>query len=354
MLCTVSHRQALGRAGAMDHLLMLLFLATGRHPGSAQQSWTDVPAVRRGIDVIWHDPGAVQNLDFRYGVGGRELEPQPPFTFLREDRSGTTAKVFVRDAKGREWQVRFGPKAGPDTFSSRIAWAVGYYVEPNYYFGEGVIEGAHDLHRTRRYIRPNGQFTEARFQLRSKQPEFLTGIGWSWDRNPFVGAHQLEGLKIMMMLVSGYDNKDLHQAKTLGSNTGIYRAGDEYEFFVDDWGRSLGRWGGLLHRSTANAEDFFRQTPKFITGVNGGEVQFAFKGHNTEVMRRGVKVSDVRWLMQYLGRVTDRQIHTGLLNCGATPEEANLFATALRARIRELELAAQGRPLERRAAVAAR
>ena len=337
----------------MDHLLMLLFMVTGRHPGSSQRSWSDVQAVKHGQVMLWHDPGTVDKLDFRFGVGGRELEPRPPFAFLREDRSGTTAKVFVRDARGREWQVRFGPKAGPDTFSSRLAWTVGYYVEPNYYLREGVIDGVRDLHRARHYIQPNGQFTNARFQLRSKHPEFLTDVGWSWDQNPFVGTHQLEGLKIMMMLVSGYDDKDLHQAKTLGSNTGIYRAGDEYEFFVDDWGRSFGRWGGLLHRSTWNAKDYFRQTPKFVTGVNNGEVEFAFKGHNTEVMKRGVKVSDVQWLMRYLGRVTDAQIHTGLISCGAPPEEANLFETALRARIRELDLVARGRSLEQRASATA-
>lgn len=336
----------------MDHLMMFLFLALGRHPSSPAKSWVDVPAVRQGPDVLWRDPGAVEQLDFRYGVGGRQLEPRPPFTFLKEDRSGTTAKVFVRDARGREWQVRFGVKAGPDTFATRLAWAVGYYVEPNYYFAEGVISGAHDLHRTRHFIGPDGQFRNARFQLRSKEPQFLSNVAWSWDRNPFVGTHELEGLKIMMMLVSDWDNKDERQAKLLGSNTAIYRNGDEYEFFVDDWGRSLGKTGWRFGRNTWNARDFFHQTPRFVTGVKDGEVQFSYKGHTSGVMRRGVTVADVRWLMRYLGRVTDSQIRAGLMSSGATPEEADLFEGALRTRIRELQAVADGRALQQRAAVA--
>jgi hypothetical protein len=71
-------------------------------------------------------------------------------------------------------------------------------------------------------------------------------------------------------------------------------------------------------------------------------------------MTRGVTAADVRWLMQYLGRVTDDQIRTGLANCGAAPDQAALFQGALRTRIRELQLAAEGRPLEPRTASASR
>lgn len=339
----------------MDHILLLWFLITGRHPSEPQQSWANVAAIRKGVDLIWRDPGQVERLDFRYGIGGRELEPRPPFMFIKEDVSGSSAaKVFVRDASGRQWQVHFGAKAAPDVFASRLAWSAGYIVEPNYYVAEGVINGTHDLHRARRYIGPGGQFANARFQLRSKHPEFLGDVSWSWDNNPFVGTHQLEGLKIMMMLVSAWDDKDLHQAKTLGANTAIYRAGDEYDFFVDDWGRTLGRWGWRFHRDAWDAKAFFDQTPKFVNGVKNGQVQFGYKGHITGVMTHGVTVADVRWLMQYLGRVTDQQIHTGLVNSGAAPHEAALFQGALRTRIRELQLVAEGRPLEFRTASASR
>ena len=297
--------------------------------------------MRQAKLVVWRDPGRVERLDFRSGPGGVALEPRAPFRFLREDTSGTTPKVFVRDANGREWQVRFGPKAGADVFSSRLAWAVGYYAEPSYYFGRGVILGAHDLRRARHFLNESGQFNNARFELRSKHPEFVKGVGWAWNENPFVGTHELGGLKTMVMLVSDWDDKDQRQASKLGSNTGIYRVGDRYEFFMDDWGRSMGLWGGRLRRSTWNAADYVRQTPKFILGVKDGVVEFGYHGQNSRVMNHGVSVSDVRWLMRYLGRVTDSQLRAGLKNCGATPQETDLFAGALRTRIRELETVAK-------------
>ncbi len=323
---------------AMDTLIMLLFLASGRHPGTPSRPYNEA---LHGRCVVWHDPGRVERADFRYGPGGAALEPRMPFHFVREDTSGTTPKVFVRDGRGRMWQVRFGPKAGADVFSSRLAWAVGYYVEPTYYFAQGTILGAHDLRRARHYIDDEGHFENARFELRSNDPKFLTNVGWAWNANPFVGTHELGGLKTMVMLVSDWDDKDQRQAKKLGSNTGIYRVGGHYEFFMDDWGRSMGKWGGPFSRSTWDAGDFFRQTPKFIKGVTDGQVEFGYKGHNTKVMSRGVTVADVRWLMQYLGRITDAQLRTGLLNCGATPGEQELFVTALRSRIRQLQMVAQ-------------
>lgn len=327
----------------MDTLVMLMFMLTGKHPGEPTRSYSDVPAIRHGRDVLWHDPGNVERLDFRNGVGGRDLIPKPPFAFVKEDLSGTTAKVQVRDARGRNWAVRFGAKAGPDVFVSRLAWALGYYVEPTYYVGSGLIRNAHDLRRARHFIGEDGRFDGGRFQLRSQHPEFLKDVTWAWDQNPFLSTHQLQGLKILIMLVSCWDDKDLHQASKLGSNVGIFRDGDRYLFFVDDWGRSMGHSGGRLHRSTWNAVDYLRQTPEFVTGVKDGEIEFKYKGQNTQVIRRGISISDVRWLLTYLDRVTDSQIREGLLTSGASPEQSDLFGGALRTRIRELQTVA-GKP----------
>ena len=45
--------------------------------------------------------------------------------------------------------------------------------------------------------------------------------GWAWHDNPFVGTHELNGLKILMMLVSNWDNKDVRDVAR-GSNTAIF------------------------------------------------------------------------------------------------------------------------------------
>jgi hypothetical protein len=262
---------------------------------------------------------------------------------VKEDLSGTTAKIGVRDARGRNWAVRFGAKSGPDVFVSRLAWALGYYTEPTYYVASGKIRGVHDLRRARHDIAADGRFEDARFQLRSQHPEFLNDVSWAWNQNPFLGTHQLQGLKILVMLVSCWDDKDLRQASKLGSNVGIFRDGDRYLFFVDDWGRSMGHTGGRLHRSTWNATDYLRQTPTFVSGVKDGEIEFKYKGQNTGVIKNGISISDVRWLLTYLNRVTDAQIRAGLRASGAAPDQCDLFGHALRSRIKELQSIA-GKP----------
>jgi hypothetical protein len=48
----------------------------------------------------------------------------------------------------------------------------------------------------------------------------------------------------------------------------------------------------------------------------------------------------VRWLMQYLGRITDAQLTAALKAAGANNADAACFTRALRARIEELRKAA--------------
>ena len=49
---------------------------------------------------------------------------------------------------------------------------------------------------------------------------------WAWNENPFVESHELNGLKILLMLLSNWDNKDVRDIAR-GSNTAIfeYRVG---------------------------------------------------------------------------------------------------------------------------------
>src|SRR5262245_30773171 len=232
---------------------MILLLLTGHHPREKSRDYTEIPAIVQGQTLLWHDPGAVELADFKYGAGGKKLAPQPPFTFVKEDTSGTSPKVLVRDGGGREWMVKFGREASPDVFASRLAWALGYYTEFNYYVADGVIGGTYEVRRARHFIDSQGRFHGGRFQLRSNDPEYMKVVSWSWDRNPFVGTPPLQGLRILMMLLSSWDDKDLRNASKLGTNTSIFRDGDRYLFFVDDWGRSMGRWGVRLRRSNWNA-----------------------------------------------------------------------------------------------------
>jgi hypothetical protein len=202
---------------------------------------------------------------------------------------------------------------------------------------DGIILGAHDLKRAKHSIDQNGHFHGGRFQLRSKHPEFLADVGWSWSDNPFVGTHALNGLKILMMLTSNWDDKDIRDAVTRGSNTAIYRKGSRYMFFVDDWGGAMGAWGNVATRSKWNAGDYGEQTRDFVRGIKDGEIQWGYHGAHTADLTGGIRVDDVRWLLRYLGRVTDHQLAVGLRSSGATDREVAMYVPAIRLRIQQLQ-----------------
>ena len=79
-----------------------------------------------------------------------------------------------------------------------------------------------DLRRAKDCIDEQHRFTDARFEL--SEPgvvKHFDAHGWAWHDNPFVGTHELNGLKILMMLVSNWDNKDVRDVAR-GSNTAIF------------------------------------------------------------------------------------------------------------------------------------
>ncbi len=137
--------------------------------------YSSIPAIERGVKLLWRDPGAVQKKDLRYGPGGRAMVPKAPFTFLDDEKGGSSPKVQVRDAAGRTWSVKFGREVNADVFASRLAWALGYYADPVYYVPRGTIKRAKRLGD---HIDAAGGSRHARFELRSKAPQYLEGSSW--------------------------------------------------------------------------------------------------------------------------------------------------------------------------------
>jgi len=286
--------------------------------------------------VLWTDPGDVGARDFRYGVGGSELQPQPPFRFVDEDMSGTSPKVDVTDIAGRHWNVKWGSEAQPSTFCTRLIWACGYYAEPEYFIPSGRIIGAKNLNRASKRLRRDGSFVDARFQLRTDSPKYLKDVVWKWDENPFVGTHELQGLKILMLLVSNWDPKTSNLRVFEDKSAGNFR----YLYAAVDWGASMGKWGGRFKREKWDCEGFEKQTPDFIKSVENERIKWGYRGKKREDVTDDITIDDVRWLLQYLGRITDAQIRDGLEASGATPQENECYARSLRQRIQQLEAAA--------------
>ena len=89
---------------------------------------------------------------------------------------------------------------------------------------------------------------DARFELEDPDVRMhFDEHSWAWDDNPFLGTPQLNGLKIVNMLLSNWDTKDRRDVSR-GSNTAIFeyrvsRWGREARYLITDWGGAMGRWG---------------------------------------------------------------------------------------------------------------
>ena len=298
-------------------------------------------SVSKPTPVLWRDPGDVERLDLAWGEGGAAKAPKPPFTFVEENLSGSNPKVKVTDSTGALFNIKFGEEAYAETFATRIVWAAGYVVESTYFLKEGHIENVGKLTRARKNVDSRGNFKNGRFQRWDKDYKFLSKPGWTWTDNPFVGTHELAGLKIIMMLMSNWDNKDARD-QSRDSNTAILEHTEggqtQWLYFVSDWGASMGKWGGYATRSKWDCKGYAEQTPKFVQGVRNGYVGWAYRGQHTQDEVTDVSVPDVKWLMQYLGRLTDQQIRDALAASGATPEELTCFSQSFRDRIDQLRL----------------
>jgi hypothetical protein len=101
----------------------------------------------------------------------------------------------------------------------------------------------------------------------------------------------------------------------------------------------MGGWGGFLTRDKWDCDEFAEQNKEFVRGAEDGYVEFGFSGQHTD-MRDRIRVSDVRWLLRTLGRVSDAQLRAGLAAAGASPHEVSCFARSLRVRIQALRAAA--------------
>jgi hypothetical protein len=301
-----------------------------------------------GAPELWRRPENIESFDFTNGAHGSDFMPKPPFRFLREDLRGTSPKVFVSDAAGRVWRVKGGLEVRSESFCTRLASALGYYAEPTYFLATGHIDGVYGLRRASGFIAGNGDFTWASFERFEPGLRFLDSESWTWSNNPFDGTPALNGLKILVMLVSDWDNKDARNSLR-GSNLGIveeHRQGRaKWIYFVDDWGQSLGRWGdSYAQTSTFDCAGFSQQTREFVLGAEGAEVRFGYHGQHTADFERAIRRSDVAWLMQWLGRISDDQLRAGLRASGANAQESTCLSAALRSRIEQLRNIAAPQP----------
>src|SRR5688500_8990715 len=181
---------AKGKTRALVTLAALLALAALAPQPAAAQKKKPMP---RGTPVLWTDRDPAR-LDLAAGPGGAGMRPAARrLRFLEEEKGGYSKKFRVRDSRGREWVVKVGKESQSETAATRLIWAAGYETEITYLV-------------PRVYIPTQGWFDNVRFEARPKDLKRLDE--WSWERNPFTGTREMDGLKVLMVLVNNWDLKD--------------------------------------------------------------------------------------------------------------------------------------------------
>ena len=276
-----------------------------------------------GAAVLWKTPADIESRDLFLGPGGDAIKPDlSKIIFQREKKGGYSTKFEVLDGAGKKWIVKVGKEAQSETAANRLLWAVGYFTEVSYLAPTVDIAG-------------KGSFTNARFEAR---PDNVKRVGeWKWSDNPFIGTRELQGLKVMMLLLNNWDIKDSNNniLLTTDSETGQ----TERRYIISDLGGTLGKTGGVISRSRNNPEDFAKA--KFVEQVKGGLVDFHYGGKRKEVFS-GITTEQTAWIGGLLARLSDQQIRDAFRAANYSPEQIESLAVATRARINELT--AQGKP----------
>ena len=158
------------------------------------------------------------------------------------------------------------------------------------------------------------------------------GINWDWEENPFLQTRELDGLKVLMVLLGNYDTRLANnKILTAKSDAGTVEA----RYVATDVGATLGKVGGLGGKRSKNSLEDFRSS-KFITGVENGFVKFDYsttpKGMGEfaslfkpsyrssqakkERAMKTITVANARWMGSVLSQLSDEQVTRRLPRCG--------------------------------------
>lgn len=275
-----------------------------------------------GTPVMWEHVNVAEQ-DLFLGPGGTEKQPDlSNITFLEDKPGGHSTKYEIKDGAGRKWVAKVGDESRSETAAVRLVWALGYKTEINYLIPKMTIPG-------------KGELTNVRLEARGDK---IKREGqWQWDKNPFVGTKEFQGLKIMMVL---FDNWDMKEA-----NNVILRDGDQLQYVISDLGATFGRSGAVglpLFWRVGRSRDVPEQYVEadFIKNVKDGKVSFSFKGKNTALLNNITK-EDGRWLADLLIQLSDKQISDAFRAANYPDADITLLTQGVKSRIRALDLATQ-------------
>jgi hypothetical protein len=237
--------------------------------------------------------------------------------FIKEEKGGYSKKFRISDAAGNEWVAKVGKEAQSETAAVRLVWAAGYETEVNYLVPRLTIPG-------------KGTFQNVRLEARPDSEKRLDE--WKWKDNPFIGSRELQGLKVMMLLLSNWDIKDSNNKIIAEQGT------DQPRYIISDLGATFGKTGHLpffwrFNRSRNKPTDYAKAS--FIEDVNRNVVDFRYGGRNRGIFK-DITVDQAKWIGDLLSRLSARQIQDAFRAANYTPSEQRLLTQSVLNRIDEL------------------
>ena len=297
--------------------LLALVLNSPALGGNASDEETQKPKLGSAPAVLWREPVDIKARDLFYGQGGPDHQPQGKFTFIGEKLNGVNPKFDVLDEHGIRWGVKMGEEAKPETAATRLIWAVGYFANEDYYLPELTVDGDLTLTRGQTMIRDGKVRKGVRLKRHNRGEHEIAD--WSWDKNPFVGTKELDGLKIMMEIICNTDLKTVQQH--------VYDVrGTEQRYVAADVGASFGKAGKGIFRTKGKLSDF--QELPLIKNAGPDYIDFWRFKH----IPRGHAI----WIGQYLTQLSDEQLQDAFRAGGFSAGEVEGFSRKVREKINEL------------------
>jgi len=302
-------------------------------------SFVTLPVFGQSAEIrpqIWQDRGDIALLDLVGGSGGKDHGPGTHFMFLKESTAGTSPKFEVEDENGTKWKVKLGEEVKSETAATRLVWAVGYFVDEDYYLPEIQVQGMKHLARGQQFV--SGDIvTNVRLERDRKGDD---SKDWSWYENSFTGTRELNGLKVMMALINMWDLKQVNNSLPDG------------QYRVADLGASFGSTGNSFTRSKAVMKDYAET--KFILNVTPEYVDFVmhsrpffitsvtnFRNYRMrtrmQTLVKRIPIADARWIGSALGQLSTAQIQDAFRTAGFTPAEVEGYCNTVMLRIAELK-----------------
>ncbi|MFL6228241.1 MAG: hypothetical protein ACJ741_05645 [Pyrinomonadaceae bacterium] len=282
----------------------------------------------QGNRVLWRDPGDISSLDLAEVAGWEEMRPDlTSITYVTDEQTGYSVKYRVKDGEGKTWIVKVGNESRPEAAAVRLVSAMGYATELNTVVPCVQIPGAAKPRKDVPRCQGNG-FADARFEARPDNVKRLDT--WSWKDNPFAGTKEFKGLVVLMGLLNNWDLKDENN-KVISVKT--RDGGHEVRYIISDLGATFGKTGGAISHSRNEPDNYAKS--KFVEGVSGGKVRFAYSGKDKSLFDN-ITVEDARWIAGLLARLSDDQIIEAFRAADFKPQEAQTLATAVHTRIDEL------------------